>query len=76
MEWPLQSPSLNFIENPWDILDLRARIRQNEILNENSLCEILLEESKIDKSYVIKLDQSIPRRIKALKKSKFDIIKY
>ncbi len=77
MDWPPQSPDMNPIENLWDLLDSRARVRQNEIIDDATLWNILLEESKkIDKSYVIKLYQSIPRRINALKDSKFDITKY
>ncbi len=77
LDWPPQSPDMNPIENLWEILDRHSRERQNEIYDEDSLWNILNEESKkIDKQVIIKLYQSIPRIINALKISKFDETKY
>ncbi len=76
LDWPPQSPDLNPIENVWDLLDRRARVRQNEIITNDDLWKVLQEVLKVDKKYIIKLYQSIPRRINAMKDSKYDITKY
>ncbi len=77
LDWPPQSPDMNPIENLWDYLDRRVRLRQEKILTLDDLWNILLDEaSKIDKNYVIRLYQSIPRRINALKDANYNATKY
>ncbi len=77
LDWPPQSPDQNPIENVWDYLDNKVGSRQEEITNLEILWNLLLEEaSKIDKNYIIKLFQFIPRRINALKDANYDITKY
>ncbi len=77
LEWPPQSPDMNPIEHVWEQLDKRVRERQNEILAIEDLWRILYEESlKIDRNYILKLYQSIPRRLNALKNAKYDVTRY
>jgi len=74
-DWPAQSPDLNIIEHVW------AKLKKNIIgaypKNKDELWEILQEEwQKIDASYIVKLYESIPRRLEAVIKRKGLYTKY
>lgn len=77
LEWPPNSPDMNIIENVWGYLDRKVRERDVEITNKDTLFKILEEEwYKISPEYIRRLYKSMPRRIKALKKSNFQPTKY
>lgn len=71
ISWPPQSPDLNPIENIWDELERRVRKRVPLPTNETELFNFLQDEwSKLDSSVYNNLIESMPRRIKAVIKSK------
>lgn len=77
LEWPSCSPDLKIIENVWDHLERRIRKYHGKPGNNRELWNILQEEwYKIDNSYILKLYESIPRRIEAVLKSKGAQTKY
>ena len=70
LDWTPQNPDMNPMENLWDSFDNRAHERYNEFHDNDTLLKVLDEEEealKIEKPLVIKLYQSIPRRINTLK---------
>lgn len=75
LEWPPQSPDLNPIENLWSLLDagipLEKRHNKEEFLN-----ELQLKFKRIDKNYLEKLVESVPRRLQAVIKAKGYNTKY
>jgi len=77
LPWPPQSPDLNPIENIWDELERRVRKCVPLPKNETELFDFLQNEwSNIDQSVYCNLVESMPRRVKAVKKSKGYSTKY
>ena len=70
MDWPGNSPDLNPIENLWSILKCKLRKKPNP--NERKVCENLIRiwNNDIDKSFLQKLADSMPNRIREVLKSK------
>jgi len=77
LPWPAQSPDLNPIENLWDILERRIRKHRPIPTNKREFFKVLKEEwNKIDENQLIRLVQSMPRRIEAVIKNKGNPTKY
>lgn len=75
LDHPPQSPDLNPIENLWDHLD--RQIRKRKITSKETLKEALLDEwVKIPPEYTRKLAESMPNRLKCVKKAKGGPTKY
>lgn len=77
LDWPPQSPDLNPIENLWNILKKKIIMRTPVPQNLEELWAVTNEEwSKIDKSILRNLINSIPKRLKLVIKAKGGHIKY
>jgi transposase len=76
LTWPGNSPDLNIIENLWAILKRKVRARNPKTLweLENTIMEAW--EKDISPDIIKNLFNSMPRRIKAVIKSKGGITKY
>ena len=75
LEWPNQSPDLTPIENLWD--DIRQKVGQQRHSPKAELLQDLkFHWSKISKSTLEALIESMPRRCAALIKSKDYVNKY
>ena len=77
MEWPAQSPDLNPIENLWYIM--KKHFHKKWAHRRSSIAtEALLEFVwiKIEKSYIDKLVESMPKRMQLLVDAEGDPIKY
>lgn len=75
MDWPAQSPDLNPIENLW--ADIKRRTKDRKPQNEKELFEIMKKAwLETEKSYLLNLISSMPRRCKAVLESKGLPIKY
>jgi len=77
LPWPAQSPDLNPIENLWDILERKVRMHNPLPKNKRELMTILEDEwHKLEPEKLTKLIDSMPRRVKAVIKSKGNPTKY
>lgn len=71
IEWPSQSPDLNPIEHLWDELERRVRRNKFRPKNKAELFAALKREwDQIQSDVIVKLVDSMPRRVKAVLKSK------
>jgi|KBSSwiStaDraftv2_1062776.scaffolds.fasta_scaffold275747_2 transposase len=71
LTWPPQSPDLNPIEHLWDELERRLRKRENIPRNKQELFSALKEEwLNIEPHVLANLIDSMPRRVKAVLKSR------
>ena len=69
--WPAQSPDLNPIEHVWDRLERGIRQQTPPPKNMHELADAVKEEwFKLDSNYLENLVESMPRRVKAVTKSK------
>jgi len=77
LPWPAQSPDLNPIENLWDILERRVRMHKPLPKNKRELMDVLEDEwYKLEPEKLTKLIDSMPKRVKAVIKSKGNPTKY
>ena len=61
------SPDLNPIEHLWDVLERKVKSRKPLPKNKKELVNVLQEEwSKIEPEVLENLDESMPRRVKAV----------
>lgn len=75
--WPAQSPDLNPIEHVWDFLERQVRKRDPRPKSTEELILALQEEwVKIDSNFLETLVSSMPRRVRAVIKSKGYPTKY
>ena len=76
LEWPLQSPDLNPIENLWEILN-QHRDKSKRIKNEDELWEECQETwKKVFVDICSKLVESTPRRVAEVIRHKGGSTKY
>ena len=75
LKWPPQSPDLNVIEHIWEYLNRNIPLDKRTTV---STLFYLLENywQKIEKQYIEKLIESIPRRLHAVIKAKGGPTKY
>lgn len=74
-DWPAQSPDMNIIENMWHIL--KENVSRHNPKNIEDLWNICLTEwNAIPNDYVRKLYDSIPYRLKLVKKNRGCCTKY
>jgi hypothetical protein len=77
LEWSLQYPDLNPIENAWFVLERQIRKREKKPTNKNELWEMLQEKLyKLDQECIKSLVESMPRRIQCVIKAKGRYTKY
>jgi len=76
LPWPAHSPDLNPIENVWSKLKRNVSRRMRTTSLDDLWQNVQEEWLKIDKNYILSLIQSMPRRIKAVLKSKGGATKY
>ena len=77
LEWPPNSPDMSIIENLWDYLDRKIRLRSPIPTNLNQMWAALVEEwGNIENDYIEKLYESMPRRVAALLEAKGGHTKY
>lgn len=68
LPWPSSSPDMNIIEHVWSKLDHRVRAHNPLPRNRDELWTALQEEwYGLDSSFIQKLYDSLPDRVKALK---------
>jgi transposase len=74
-EWPSNSPDLNPIENVWGYLE--KRLKHRVCTSDNDLWELLQQEwNAIPSSLIKSLYESMPKRLKEVRKCKGQTIKY
>ena len=67
LPWLSKSPELNPIEQVWDHVDKRVRLRQSPSQTFDQLCQMLQQEWRtIPRNNVRKLIESMPRRCRAV----------
>ncbi|GBL97708.1 hypothetical protein AVEN_248657-1 [Araneus ventricosus] len=77
LDWPAKSPDLNPIENLWDMLEQRAKRRNQHPRNLMELRDQILSEwLKLDARYLQNLVDSLPNRIQAVIKSRGGVTRY
>ena len=75
LEWPLQSPNLNPIENVW--AELKKRVRALRSTNLTQLQQLCQEEwAKIHPTYCGKLVEGYPIHLTQVKQCKDNATKY
>lgn len=71
IKWPAQSPDLNPIENLWAILKRRLAVHERAPKNMDELWHRVHDEwNNISKENIQNLVESMPNRIKSVKKNK------
>ncbi len=71
IKWPPQSPDLNPIEHLWDVVEREIHIMDVQPTNLQQLCEAIMTIlTKISEERFQHLVESMPRRIKAVLKTK------
>ena len=75
LEWPSQSPDLNPIENLWSILEDRSKKRKVNT-KEELIQELRKEWNSLSEDLLLKLSDSMPRRIQAVLAVKGWMTKY
>ncbi|KAL1916371.1 uncharacterized protein VTP21DRAFT_5988 [Calcarisporiella thermophila] len=77
LEWPAQSPDLNPIENMWSIFKRKLQAYPTRPRDKEELWNrIEYTWEHMDQSYIDKLYESMPRRIRAVYKAKGGYTKY
>ena len=70
LPWPANSPDMNIVEHCWGELKCYIDSRQPHARNLEELWEFVQEEwGKMDKEFLAKLYNGLPRRIEALKEA-------
>ncbi len=77
LKWPPQSPDLNPIEHLWDVVEREIHIMDVQPTNLQQLCDAIMSIwTKISEECFQHLVESMPRRIKAVLKTKEDPNRY
>lgn len=77
LEWPPQSPDLNIIENVWLKIKIKLKSMVHNINNKNQLYEAITDVWRsLDTEYIQSLYNTIPDRLKEVRKAKGNITKY
>ncbi len=77
LKWPPQSPDLNPIEHPWDVVEREIRIMDVQPTNLLQLRDAIMSIwTKISEECFQHLVESMPRRIKAVLKAKWGPTRY
>jgi len=74
---PAQSPDINVIENVWKVVKVHVQKDLSHIKSRKDLIESVLKAwSKLHRTYIRQLYESIPRRIRSVIAQKGSITKY